>query len=131
MPLTRDFKETVQARAGRDQAFREGLLKEGVECLLAGDVDTGKIVLRDYINATIGFEGAWFPHRQAAQKSNAHVWADRQPPRSQPIRGHQSHSAARGCSTRSERRSIIGGNKGSVRSTLFELMAAPFSSPRK
>lgn len=56
MPLTRDFKETVQARAERDLAFREGLLKEGVECLLAGDVDTGKIVLRDYINATIGFE---------------------------------------------------------------------------
>ena len=56
MPLTRDFKETVQARAERDQAFREGLLKEGVERLLAGDVDAGKIVLRDYINATIGFD---------------------------------------------------------------------------
>ena len=56
MPLTRHFRETVRARAERDQAFREGLLKEGVECLLAGDVDTGKIVLRDYINATIGFE---------------------------------------------------------------------------
>ena len=57
MPLTRDFKETVQARAERDPAFREELLKEGVECLLAGDLDTGKIVLRDYINATMGFEG--------------------------------------------------------------------------
>ena len=56
MPLTRDFKETVQVRAERDPAFREGLLKEGVECLLAEDVETGKIVLRDYINATIGFE---------------------------------------------------------------------------
>ena len=56
MPLTRDFKETVQARVERDPAFREALLKEGVECLLAGDVDAGKIVLRDYINATIGFE---------------------------------------------------------------------------
>jgi hypothetical protein len=32
------------------------LLKEGVECLLSGDVETGKTVLRDYINATIGFE---------------------------------------------------------------------------
>ena len=39
-----------------DPAFREELLKQGVECLLAGDVDAGKIVLRDYINATIGFE---------------------------------------------------------------------------
>ena len=56
MALTRDFKETVQARARRDPAFREGLLREGVECLLAGGVDAGKIVLRDYINATIGFE---------------------------------------------------------------------------
>ena len=56
MALTRDFRETVQARAQRDPAFREGLLREGVECLLSGDVDTGKILLRDYINATIGFE---------------------------------------------------------------------------
>ena len=56
MALTRDFKETVRDRAQRDSAFREGLLSEGVECLLVGDVDTGKILLRDYINATIGFE---------------------------------------------------------------------------
>ena len=56
MALTRDFKETIQARVERDPAFREELLKEGVECLLSGDLDTGKTVLRDYINATIGFE---------------------------------------------------------------------------
>ena len=56
MSLTRDFKETIQARIERDPAFREELLKEGVECLLSGDVDTGKAVLRDYINATIGFQ---------------------------------------------------------------------------
>ena len=56
MPLTRDFKETIQARIERDPAFREELLKEGVDCLLSGDVDTGKAVLRDYINATIGFQ---------------------------------------------------------------------------
>lgn len=56
MALTRDFKETVQARARRDPAFREGLLKEGIECLLSGDVDAGKVILRDYVNATIGFE---------------------------------------------------------------------------
>ena len=55
MSLTRHFKETIQARIGRDPAFREALLKEGVECLLSGDVETGKAVLRDYINATIGF----------------------------------------------------------------------------
>ncbi len=56
MVLTRDFKETIQARVERDPAFREALLKEGVECLLSGDMETGKAVLRDYINATIGFE---------------------------------------------------------------------------
>ncbi len=56
MALTRDFKQTIQARVEQDAAFREELLREGVECLLAGDVETGKAVLRDYINATIGFE---------------------------------------------------------------------------
>lgn len=56
MTLTRSFKETVIARIERDSGFRDALLREGVECLLSGDVDTGKAVLRDYINATIGFE---------------------------------------------------------------------------
>ena len=56
MALTREFKQTVKARAERDPAFREALLTEAVELLLAGEVDTGKAVLRDYINATIGFE---------------------------------------------------------------------------
>ncbi|ADJ29886.1 DNA-binding protein [Nitrosococcus watsonii] len=56
MVLTRDFKETIQARVARDPAFREALLKEGVEALLSGDMTTGKAVLRDYINATVGFE---------------------------------------------------------------------------
>ena len=55
MPLTRDFKKTIQARIEHDLGFREALLEEGVECLLAGDVETGKSVLRDYVNATIGF----------------------------------------------------------------------------
>ena len=56
MPLTREFKETVQARVRRDRKYRKEFLREGVECLLAGDLDTGKAILRDYINATIGFE---------------------------------------------------------------------------
>lgn len=56
MVLTRDFKETIQARATRDPAFREALLKEGVEAMLSGDITTGAAVLRDYINATVGFE---------------------------------------------------------------------------
>jgi DNA-binding phage protein len=56
MPLTKDFKATVKARAERDPAFREALLTEAVELLLSGEVETGKAILRDYINATVGFE---------------------------------------------------------------------------
>ena len=55
MPLTRDFKETIRARAIRDKKFRQELLREGVECMLAGDTATAKTILRDYINATVGF----------------------------------------------------------------------------
>ena len=56
MPLTRDFKETIQARVQHDPAFRENLISEAVDAFLSGDVETGKIILRDYINATVGFE---------------------------------------------------------------------------
>lgn len=56
MALTRNFKETVMARAQRDPKFREGLLTEAIECFLDGDLATGKILLRDYINATMGFQ---------------------------------------------------------------------------
>src|SRR6202166_653714 len=55
MPLTRDFKQTVRARVERDPKFRKELLREGVEAMLSGDVATGKTILRDYINATVGF----------------------------------------------------------------------------
>ena len=55
MPLTRDFKETIRARVARDPKFRRELLREGVESMLSGDIATGKTILRDYINATVGF----------------------------------------------------------------------------
>ena len=61
MALTRDFKETVKARAERDIAFREALLTEAVEQLIAGEVEVGKAVLRDYFNATVGFEKLAIP----------------------------------------------------------------------
>jgi hypothetical protein len=55
MPLTRDFKETIRARVQRDPKFRRELLREGIEVLLGGEVAVAKTILRDYINATIGF----------------------------------------------------------------------------
>jgi DNA-binding phage protein len=56
MPLTRSFKELVQRHVAEDPAFAEALLREGIDTMLAGDVDAGKAILRDYIKATIGFE---------------------------------------------------------------------------
>jgi DNA-binding phage protein len=55
MSLTRDFKLTIRARVERDPKFRTELLREGLESMLNGDITTAKTVLRDYINATVGF----------------------------------------------------------------------------
>jgi DNA-binding phage protein len=55
MALTRDFRETVQADMKRDPAFRRGILSDALESLLSGEVALGKELLRDYINATVGF----------------------------------------------------------------------------
>ena len=56
MALTKSFKDRVQTRAETDPAFRYGLLTESIEAMLSGDIETGKSLLRDYVNATIGFE---------------------------------------------------------------------------
>lgn len=56
MALTKDFKDTIRARAKRDPGFRRGLLTEALDCFLSGELDEGKLLLRDYINATVGFE---------------------------------------------------------------------------
>jgi DNA-binding phage protein len=56
MPLTRSFKETVRERAQEDAAFRDALLAEGIGAMLSGEVEVGRAIIRDYINATIGFE---------------------------------------------------------------------------
>jgi DNA-binding phage protein len=56
MPLTRSFKDKIKSRAAQDSTFRAALLGEAVERLLSGDIVTGRAVLRDYINATTGFD---------------------------------------------------------------------------
>lgn len=56
MALTRNFRETIHARAKRDAAYREAMLTEAIDSLLSGEVEAGKAILRDYINATVGFE---------------------------------------------------------------------------
>jgi len=57
MALTKDFKETVLARVRRDGKYRKALFTEAINAYLAGDTATGKAILRDLVNATIGFEG--------------------------------------------------------------------------
>ncbi|HZY59082.1 MAG TPA: hypothetical protein VFE56_04925, partial [Candidatus Binataceae bacterium] len=56
MPLTRSFKELVGKHIAEDAAFAEAFLREGVNLMLAGDMETGKAILRDHIKATVGFE---------------------------------------------------------------------------
>ena len=57
MALTRDFQETVKEMLDSSSGFRRELLREALNTMLEGDVDTGKAVLRSYINGTIGFPG--------------------------------------------------------------------------
>jgi len=56
MALTRDFKETIVARVRRDPAFAKALLNEAATLFLNGEADTARLVLRDLVNATVGFE---------------------------------------------------------------------------
>ncbi|MFK7895818.1 MAG: transcriptional regulator [Myxococcota bacterium] len=83
MALTRDFRETVMARAQRDGAFRREMLKSGVEMILSDDEEDaaiGREQLRDYINATIGFqELARLINK--GPKSLMHMFSDRGNPR--------------------------------------------------
>jgi DNA-binding phage protein len=68
MALTRDFRETVVARAARDPAFKAALLREALQALIEGDVAAGRILLRDCINATVGF-GALSKETHIPEKS--------------------------------------------------------------
>ena len=56
MTLTRNFKQTVVDRVQRDPAFARALLDEAATLFLSGEPDAARLVLRDLVNATIGFE---------------------------------------------------------------------------
>ncbi len=55
MPLTKDFNDIIREHMQKSAGFRRALLKEAVGCMIAGDVETGKSLLRKYINGTVGF----------------------------------------------------------------------------
>jgi DNA-binding phage protein len=52
MPLSREFKALVVVRAKEDPDFRRGLIIEAINMILDGEITAGRIMLRDYINAT-------------------------------------------------------------------------------
>lgn len=56
MTLTRSFKHTVAARVERDPAFAKALLDEAATLFLSGEPDAARLILRDLVNATVGFE---------------------------------------------------------------------------
>ena len=56
MALTRDFRETVAARVQSDPIFAQALLNEAIQFFVHGEPDASKRILRDLVNATVGFE---------------------------------------------------------------------------
>lgn len=78
MALTRDFKETVAARVQSDPAFAQALLDEAISLFVNGEPESAKLILRDLVNATIGFEAlaeeihkpAKSLHRMLSQSGN-------------------------------------------------------------
>ncbi|MEN3977151.1 transcriptional regulator [Emcibacter sp. SYSU 3D8] len=56
MALTRDFKDTVKERMLRDPAFARAMLDEAATLFLNGEPNMARLILRDLVNASIGFE---------------------------------------------------------------------------
>jgi DNA-binding phage protein len=56
MAFTRDFTETINARVQRDPKFVIALLDEAIFLFLNGEPETARLILRDIVNATVGFE---------------------------------------------------------------------------
>jgi len=56
MCLTRNYSETINSRIQREPAFAQALLDEAVSLFLNGEPETARLILRELINATIGFE---------------------------------------------------------------------------
>ena len=78
MALTRDFKETVAVRVQNDPAFAQALLDEAITLFVNGEPESAKLILRDLVNATVGFEAlaeeihkpAKSLHRKLSQSGN-------------------------------------------------------------
>jgi len=56
MTITRDFSDTIQERVQNDSEFATALLNEAISLFLNDEPDMARLVLRDLVNATVGFE---------------------------------------------------------------------------
>lgn len=56
MAQTRNFNQTVIERAERDPEFAKALLDEAATLFLSDEPETARLILRDLVNATVGFE---------------------------------------------------------------------------
>lgn len=56
MALTRNFKQTVIERVERDPEFAKALFDEAATLFLSDEPETARLILRDLVNATLGFE---------------------------------------------------------------------------
>lgn len=53
--LTVNFDDMLQADLGANAGFRKAYLREAVGCMLTGEVNVGRSMLRKYVNGTVGF----------------------------------------------------------------------------
>jgi hypothetical protein len=102
VPLTKDFNETVRERARKDRRFRQALLSEAADCFLAGDVATGKSVLRDYVHATVGFEALGRATKKSPKSLLRMLGPSGNPPGEQSVRDPRVSSEERAHSARSD-----------------------------
>lgn len=79
MALTRDFKETISLRVQNDPAFAHAMLDEAVNLFLNGEPETAKRLLRDLVNATIGFEALANQIHKPAKSLHRMLSASRRP----------------------------------------------------
>ena len=78
MALTRDFKETVKERAARDPAFAKAMLDEAATAFLNGEPHVSRLILRDLVNASVGFEDL------ANETNRPHAFGEGQSEHGQP-----------------------------------------------
>jgi hypothetical protein len=52
LEITRNFRDTVVARAKRDPEFRNALFDEALQSSIEGEIAPGLIILLDCINGT-------------------------------------------------------------------------------